>query len=479
MAKGKLVSIIIIVGAIAFLLKLLILNNVINSNPNSPYVADSIRYLEPAANLDETGILHLDGLGNQYNPLQVAPGYPFFIHLIRKFLDDNIFPLIAVQAALTSVVLLSTSLSVFLLSGSHKATISASVISLVDPLMTYYSGVVMTEALFTFWYSCTSLFGVYLLVSINSPARRYLSSFALGIALASCTLIRPITEYLPYLIGICILLFCPLVMTHGRKFISTVIISLLCILPPFAAVTYWQEHNKSLTGIALVTDNSSENILNWKAAGLKAYQQGISREEAVVILNRKLKSHQGYSENIPYSELLKIKTEVGVGYILEHKVDYIIWSFKDLIKILMGTANQSLIEWFDLSREQTSQNNSTQVTQPSQFIDDVSIDYSSRFRNIFHYPSWYIALQISTLIFLLVVYLSALKLLFYLPKLFTLKPDRFVAILFLLGLSAYLILLSTGHASAYSRYRVPAMPLLIVLASLGLFIKHMFTKGKD
>jgi len=451
------------IGIAAFLLKILIIGAIIKTNPDAPYISDSIRYLEPADNLGLTGTLHNDGNGNHLNPLQVAPAYPFFIHAVNTIFGTKISGLLFAQAALATIIIFSTSAIVYLLTRNFTATVLAASLSFLDPLMTYYSGVVLTEVFFTCIYSCIALFGVYLLNNLEHTKYRYTFASLMALSLAVCTLTRPITEYLLYMIGLGMILFCPMLIHKKNKLGITATIVLVAILPTFMATKYWQHRNETLTGVSTLSDNSAEIMLNWKAAGLKAYQKGISRKQAALELNNILTNKPEYSDTLSKEDLLKLKASVGISYIIENKVDYILWSFKDLIKILVGTGNQAQIEWYNLELQENS------VVEDYSPGERVSVNYSKRILNLLTYPPWFVGLQFSTLLVLAVVYILIFKLLITLGAWYRYDINKFVSVIFLFGLATYVILLSTGHSSANSRFRVPAMPILISLASLGSF----------
>lgn len=156
--------------------------------PQPPPVADAVDYDTLAVNL-------ASGHGFSLNPdvptPKRPPGFPFFLAAVYSVFGHSYPAAMALQAVLGALTCLLVFRTAEKLLGEREAVIAGWLLALY-PVLTVYSGLLLTETLFTFLLAGAFMFWVY------GAGRRDNWDFALaGLFLGLATLTRPVTLVFP------------------------------------------------------------------------------------------------------------------------------------------------------------------------------------------------------------------------------------------------------------------------------------------
>ncbi len=305
---------------------------------------------------------------------------------------------------------------------SRRAGLLAGILFAFDPVSAGYTCLVLTEHLFGVLLTCTTAIFIFGISNqsqrTDTPtcaSRSLLISVSLsGFLTALNTLIRPIGlllgfAQLPYL-------WCK--MRYRRAFIRTAALLLICSLL-FPAL--WILRNGLATGAYTLSDIGSVNLYFYRAAAVIAEIENrpfhIVQEEL-----RKNTQHQVQQRDLSRSEVLDYMNQNAAQILISHPFLTVKHAAIGVSRMLLGPG-RSLFQ---------------------QILGVSASDY------VFPFLGW-------SLFHLIVVYLLTLRYL-----LTNKQEERWLFI----GTIVYFCLLSAGP-EAYSRFRVPLMPLFCIMAGLG------------
>jgi len=421
---------------LAVLLRLSILV-VAYSHPERTLTNDSLSYIEPAQYLLRDG-------GYTYPSALRTPLYPVFLAMVYGLFGENQFYLVLTQVLIGLITIYLTYLLFHeLFPSQNKGTgILLLAFGLESILSPFY---VMTETLFTFLLVCILLcFLVY---------RRTINYWWLaigGVLTGLAILCRPIAVYFP----VVLLLF--ILWEHRQDFrqwmVSSVIFSfmvLICVFP-------WIVRNDRVVGVPVVSTITGDSLYFYSANALLAYQQQIGFFESQQVLYPAL-DQALLDANLQNIESNRYNMEVHMAreIILKEPVTYLYVHLRDSMKIFLpGTA--SLRD----ALGQTDQNLDLWDLWQTQGLFSSLKEY---FRQTY-------GVQLILLPFVILLVITCL--LGFWGIWVLLRNRNWFELLFLSVPVFYFILLS-GPGS-YSRFRIPIMPVLSVLAGIGA----EYTKNK-
>ncbi len=241
---------------------------------------DSEGYYQAAKNFLEHGHFSLS-TSEPLLPMSFrTPGYPFFVALIW-YIFGNVQVLIFIQLIISAIsAVLIYRLARELL--TDKLAMVVSVVAFLEPSVAYYSGLLLSETLFTFFL----VFGVYIYVNIflKDKTESQLLFLLVGLVLGVTTLVRPIAQFLPIVFmswGFIWLIF-------NKKFRSIpyllwVLIGFIVVLTPLLVRNHNVFNEWSVSSVA------SYNLYNYNAPMFYSYQQGVSFEEGRNYFRSKVK----------------------------------------------------------------------------------------------------------------------------------------------------------------------------------------------
>lgn len=232
----------------------------------------------------------------------VAPGYPGFVAALSFFINSPI-TVVIVQILLSLILLLILYRFVRRRFGERAALVSGLVL-IFDLNFLIFTTQITTEMLFTV------LFIPFLALIVTwIEKEKIIYSVLAGVLLGAATLVRSITLYF----GAVLLLFVFLTRFKWRKLAGwaiIVVVQIACIAP-------WVIRNRAVFDQTFYTTVSDMNLLRYHAVPLKASIEDISRSQAHTELTEEIATDQTNE-----ARYLKQAGRVSRRYILTHPVRY-------------------------------------------------------------------------------------------------------------------------------------------------------------
>ncbi|MEE9339870.1 MAG: glycosyltransferase family 39 protein [Methylococcaceae bacterium] len=451
--KSSLIFILLILVFSTFS-KIFLFDTIYNQSPASIQQNDTARYETPALQLLAQGTLAVVPMAPQTTTLSTTPVYSLFIAGVYKvFGVQNHYALMVIQILLSTLSVFILFLIAYRLWGTRVALIAASFMA-IAPLQILYSQLILSETLFTLLFITSLLAFTYL---ITSP-HKFTWAFILGIFITLATMTRPISYYLVFCIILGIIIF---KQRFTQSWSQLIIISLLILLP-FLLVTHaWKVRNEKLTGVYALNNAMSETMLYWKAKGVIMIGSSLNNDEAQQEIVKRLPTNL----RTPL-EQATAETKLAKEIILGDLGSYLKLTINGLKGIILGPGLSSQGGYYDLANKGRYQ--ATETTQPS-FIRNIEEKTG--------YQLWYLSLILYSSLLLLLSYLFSTYGFYRAIK--TGSSQATVVHILMLGVIAYIILISTGHIAADSRMRSPITPIFLLYAAYGISEFTMRRKLKD
>jgi 4-amino-4-deoxy-L-arabinose transferase-like glycosyltransferase len=381
------------------------------SSPQRFWSLDDREYLAVANHLHAA---YLASSGRLFDfGLRRTPGYPLFIRAIFDVFGRHYAAIISVQLIISVATVVVTYWLARMFLPSRYALIAAAGLA-VDPASIVFANQMLTESLFTL------LLTVAIALIVRSWQKRSLpTATAAGLFLGLSMLVRPVAEYLPVFLALTLFLIGRVRRQHAGAIALAFIVGFA--LPSGA----WLVRNYEKTGVPIISTIDGHNMLQYRAVGALV-EAGEPRQLAQHYVLVRLAPHVHPGDNA--ARVSRAELSVGASILAEHPLG----AFKDWLKgeakLLLGPARSETATLLT-GRETVDQ-------------------------------TWLRALvlvdQLTTIAILLAAGAGMIMLLFGRIK---------VSELWLLvSTVAYLVIISGGH-EAYSRFRVPITPLLVVLGA--------------
>jgi len=400
-------------------------------NENAYTEDDSITYLAPSQSYQSSQAF----LDHQGNPMSVrTPGYPYFLQTIFNLLSEKISNISYVQIFLNSFLIIpiySIAANLF----SRNAGIFAGIIFALEHNQIYYSLVVLSESLFTFFL----IFFVFSVLKIFSEKRIFIWACISGLLLLLATMVRPISYYLIYFIPIFFLFN-----FKNKTHINLIVISLI-LAPTIIGAELWKERNLQEIGARVVSTIEGHNLLDYRAIPSYAEKYEISLDESMKHHYEKLKEIDPDS-----GEFYQAQKEIALQSISSNLFAYIKFSIKKMFNIVFGFGENAAKRIFTSD----SDNHPSLVFWIMNNFDNNSI--TNWFFNFDSYKGY--------ILFVIFYFALHTSLSFFGIFQFLKKPKKNT--LLLLTIVAYFLVISSG-LEAYSRFRVPIDPILFIFAGVG------------
>jgi 4-amino-4-deoxy-L-arabinose transferase-like glycosyltransferase len=257
------------------------------------------------------------------------PGYPLLLAAARAMLPDGLAWLALVQVLIGCAIVAVTALVARRLFGS-VAALTAALWVAVDPLAVVHSSVLLTE----------TPFALALLVGLGAAhraltgaAQQGLAAGVAGLALAAATFVRPITLYLPLLVTI---LLVAAARRRRRRWSVPVAFALASLLP----ILGWMSRNHALTGVFVFTTIEGASLLDYRAAG------ALEEEEEIPIGEARARARAAAAaETLPgmnAAERSRVASRVGLKMIVDHPGGYLRMAVRGLLMTLVGPGQAEL-----------------------------------------------------------------------------------------------------------------------------------------
>ena len=203
----------------------------------------------------------------------------------------------------------------------------------VDPATIVQMGRLLTEAPYTVLLLSASIFALRALRSGSVGA-----GVLAGLCLAGATFVRPVLLYFPLLL-IVVGLLAAIAGRPGAPQVRPGLALLVAFAIPVGA---WIGYVRSETGVALFSTIEGVNMLEYRAAGARASDEGstreIERDELLVELEAEL------DPTANPAEVSRAARALGVRTILDHPIGFTQAAARGAGRMLLGPARQPSIE---------------------------------------------------------------------------------------------------------------------------------------
>lgn len=444
---------------------------------------DSASYLNTARALLETGrfAVHPD----MPNTPQVirTPGYPLFIAGIFSLWENSCWMLLVLQIVISIATIGVTYCMAAALWNERIALLAALLVALDLPSF-LLSQTILTETLFTFLLASALSAVIY---GLRSPSHHRLWAFAAGLLFSCATLTRPILYYAIWLIAPVFAILTKHDKTVGvtdsrqpagpvsqqaagdptrtsgvREKHGRLSLLFACILPWLVLVGGWQMRNYLSVGSSDFSQIQGINLLFYRGAAILAQQQDMSFAEA----RERLGYHQ-YTELHPetatwtQAKLNAHWKQKGLRLIVQHPFTFLTIQAKGAFKMLFGPGETSLLDYLGSTNIRIGPARAL-FTQPLDHVIQTWFVDKPGLLTVFFLVYLYLVLLYGG------VFLSVRSFLRSFKQAEDRQKWKTRGIHFILwGIILYLLFISAGP-EAYSRFRVPLMPLLSLYAAHGL-----------
>ena len=385
------------------------------SSPQRFWSLDDREYLAVATHLRAS---YLSNSGRLFDiGLRRTPGYPLFVRAIFDVFGHHYAAVICVQLVVSIATVALTYWLASQVLPRPFALVAAAALAF-DPASVVFANQLLTESLFTFLLTLA----VGLVVSSWKSGSAITASIG-GLALGMAVLVRPVAEYLPLVLAL------TLVLMGARAKRPIVVATTVAFLIGFALPSgAWLLRNYDKTGVALISTIDGHNMLQYRAVGALV-EDGEARQLAQHNVLVRLAPHVHPGENA--AQISRAELSVGLSILAQHPVGAIKDWGRGEARLLLGPA-----------RSETA----TLLTG-----------------NATANPTWLRMLVLVDQLITIAVLIGAAAGVAGL----LLRRIRNPPLWILVTTVAYLVIISGGH-EAYSRFRVPVAPLLVVLGAAGL-----------
>ena len=439
----EILILILIVAALARLAPLL------RSGSNWAMWYDSGGYIQLADGL-RSGCGFARKINNQCYPAEVVrtPGYPFLLASL-----PGVRSAIAFQALLAVVV--CALMAAFVRSRwGVCAALTAALLFAIDLPSIHAGSQILSDSLFE------SLVALAVLVELFAASSRYSSfqatcwAILCGGLIASAIMVRPI--------GLCLILFGPIpfLIMKSATWRTRIQCGILVASVPIAVVLGWTARNTREAGVHTFSLIGTYNLYYYRAAALLVLEHGGDFNAVQEELAHEIGAERASPwVNVRFRDQMMNRAE---KIIMDDPVRYSIMIFQDFVVLLIAPERRPL----------NSSLEAVQVPGPARTISTLQtlrtspgIAFRELFRREFDSSFVYLCLailQLTLTAFVLAGVILALR------RCVRVSWHEAQLILFLFGLSLILMVLAAGP-EASARLRLPAVPLLDLVAAVGWF----------
>lgn len=378
-----------------------------------------------------------------------TPGYPLYLAACFAALGEHPPRVILTQILLNLGTIAIVYWIVKSTWGLNTATIAALLLALDIPSLTYTLQL-LSETLFTFMVTVMIAAGICM---TKNPQGR-LSYLLAGISLSLATMVRPISYYLVFPLGVGLIVWAVLSKLAWRAILLRAI---LFFLPFLLIVGGWQVRNYLLTGDSAVSQIQAYNLLAYRAADIIALRDGLSIEEAQAMLgindNSGIRtSRQEVIRNDHYMER-------GLEIIRAYPGLFLRSWFNGLLNLILGSGEGAFMQMVNGKPVPTSPIDDLKILSISEYLLKWMVN------NLLYFLVFLYALA-----FLSAIYLGVLVWLGI-----ALSHKQFSPVdVFCWGVFLYFVVLTAGP-EGYYRFRVPLMPILSIYSAQGwIFLSAWF-----
>lgn len=407
---------------------------------------DSRSYIRPAKSLIEEGRFYSKGKPEVIR----TPGYPVLLIPGLGF-DRAVLITVSLQVLIGCATVYLVFVITRRLTEDPNAPLFAATLAAVEPLSILFVTQIRAETLFAF---VMAVFTLCLVNYIQSRSVRHLVAAAVLVALGAY--VRPVALGVPVLVGA--LLVTWTVATRQQIAVKLVHALVFCLIAT-ALIGAWVVRNTVVADYPRFSAITDINLYQYNAAAVLARERGVSFDEQHKAMMQDFRSRYPELDSGGRSSALLAMGKEGMEIIARHPAAYLRVHLEGAARSLAGPGLSGFLALFKVKDAKFAKKTASE---------------SHRYSGLGFL--WESFLAASPIVIWGNLFLGSLLLLYY--GLGTIGAVRAglrhpFCTAVLLVLIAYFV----GSASnGYSRFRHPAMPLLCVLAGIGLAV--VFEKAR-
>jgi hypothetical protein len=364
-----------------------------------------------------------------------TPGYPLFLAALPSMRAG-----LAVQGILGAGVMFLTALLAWRWIGIMGAFIVAAVIGLDVPSIVA-SNSLLTEALFTSLVTAAILLQLAAVLSDAVDVKAIASVVIAALFIGLATLVRPIGEVLIVVAPL------PVIFLHQLVPAKRIVLALLAVSVPLVVIAGWSYRNCERRGIWTFSTVGALDTYYYRAAGVLAYENGRSFHE----VQSELLQSTGNSVEALSPSVTEELGRRGRAILRSHPGALCIVTLRGFLKTSFGVDRSGLRI---LCGYETPRN-------------EAKLGISQKIFSVLSFPllSFVLLMEFGLLAFTWAGVGRALWCLRY-------SQSRNNALIIIPLFAAVLLLAAAAGPEGYDRFRVPAMPMLAIVAAAGWTGRH-------
>lgn len=400
-------------------------------------VNDNLGYHQLALQVLKNGSLEEFAAGKE-GPGFRTPGYPVFLAAVYGLFGASPWVALLVQ-----LILNVGTLGLVYLFASKALTprvgIAAAAFYAVEPHAILYSLTLCSDTLFVLLFAAGMTAFVYALDKRAAPLF-LLAGFLVGCA----TLVRPVSQFFPVVMGVFIIMMYKVGWTHRAKAIGAVFVAFLLVVSPWAYRNYTQYGSPSLS------TQGGSFLLDWVAAYTEAARTGRPVEQIRTEFDKET-ARLGYEETDNTFKRAQIKSRVAVDYLTQHFGFYLGRHMAGVVHTFANLDTRALSTMLGLA--------------PSALPFDLFLAPGSSFDMLAtfleHKSMHEIIIGACVGVFLVVVYLG-----FAVGSVLLIRGVRYAQLVLVIGIILYFC--AFVGPIGLARYKLPMIPFYLSISAFGL-----------
>ena len=405
---------------------------------------DSKGYIDPAiALLSQDSFSHNAAAPRDPNIVR-TPGYPLFIACIFSLFGENIICIIIAQVILsflTAYLLYMLALRLF----GQEVAFWAPILYLLDMNSFFLSMLVYTETLFV-----ALAVAFFLFFARWYDNQKTISALLMGLFIALGTIVRPILYYYFFIL----LVFIGVKVWSKRAGFASSAAQLAAYSLPFLIIVGgWQYRNHIVADTWEITSLTGQNMLYYHGASVYGKVKGMPFEKAQKEVSQLLPR-----QNYTLDEWIQASKKKGLELIINHPVLFLHGQLEGIAKTFFAPGVNGLAQQMTLAKPISIGQDKLllalrQKGMGTDFLQWLRLNYKSSLLTI--YQLVYLCITYLGIIFAVILCNFAIR-----------EGSARANLLMHLLYIGYMVALVTGVGSE-SRFRVPFMPLIVLISSVG------------
>jgi hypothetical protein len=411
--------------------------------------SDTDSYIKPAISLIQSGKFLTNGFPDTFR----TPGYSLFLLFGLRLGYVNFITIFLQIIASCWTVYLIYKISLIIFNQNQKIAIFSALLYAFEPLSIVLSVKIMPETLFTSLLITFLYYFIQYIVTDNSD-QKLPNLIKSAIFLCATIYVKPITYYLPLLILIFIII---LIIRKKHQTRILILHSLIFLLIAITPVYLWQLRNQIQTGYTGIASVKEVNLYYWHGSAILTATENIEYKKAHEQLEQKVRQKFTPEEMKNHKKLYQYLQQEALQLIQKYPWLYFNLRLNGTLNILFNSSPLAYLTLFNVDVNSSVANfeHCMTVFYQKGFLAFIIVYFQKMQRVVI--LTW-IGLEI-----ILFIYLALACRGFLSSK----RPNN-LPMIFSLSLAVYLLVIAGGPEGLITRYRHPIMPIICILAGLGL-----------